>query len=74
MNVTSTEKKSYSKEDDQYIVDKTTMSDIELTPMHDNGIGEDDPNYSRTSTFSTDARNLYSADMRGTTTEEDVSS
>ena len=57
MNVASTEKKSYNKEDDQYIVDKTTMSDIELTPMHDNGIGED-PNYSRSSTFSTDARNL----------------
>jgi len=71
MNVASTEKKSYNKEDDQCIVDKTAMSNIELTPMHDNGIGEDDPNYSRSSTFSADARNLYSADMRGTTTEED---
>jgi len=70
MNATSTEKKICSKEDDQYIVDKTAMSNIESTLMHDNGIGEDYPN-SRTSTFSTDARNLYSADMRGTTTEED---
>ena len=70
MNVTSTEKKSYNKEDDQYIVDKTAMSNIEST-LHDNGIGEDYPNYSRTSTFSTDARNLYSADMRGITMEED---
>jgi len=71
MNVASTEKKIYNKKDDQYIVDKTAMSNIESTLMHDNGIGEDDPNYSRSSTFSTDARNLYSADMRGTTTEED---
>ena len=75
MNALSTEKKScYNKEDDQYIVDKTTMSDIELTLMHDNGIGEDYPNYSRTSTFSTDARNLYSADTDGTMEEDELTS
>ena len=74
MNVASTEKKSYNKKDDQYIVDKTAMSNIEYTPMHDNGIGEDYPNYSRTSTFSTDARNLYSADTHGTMEEDESSS
>lgn len=74
MNAISAEKKSYNKEDDQYIVDKTTMSNIESTLMHDNGIGEDYLNYSRSSTFSADARNLYSADTDGTMEEDELTS
>ena len=74
MNAISAEKKSYNKDDDQYIVDKTTMSNIESTLMHDNGIGEDYLNYSRSSTFSADARNLYSADTDGTMEEVELTS